>query len=436
MPDIVKENRAGSIIYLTSFGGKSLGPQKSSAQGKPVHELDYYRPRQLELSVSGRKITVWSKPGLPDWQGLLPSAALIAGKTALQPGENAVLFGSGHGAAAVSLAGMLGAGRLTILEHNLVARRMTQRTLQANWVENAALHPGIRLLPEGAASFDAAVIDLPKGRALTRRGLLEAWHLLRPQGRLFIAGANREGIQTAIKDAAGLFESLSVLGYKKGSRLARLRKGEPSQLPPWVNEPGIAPASWREIDIVVDGEHLKLRSLPGVFSYDELDPGTRLLLENIGWVPGEPALDFGCGSGVIGLFLKRRGAALVDLVDVDLLAVESARENIRLNGLEAVEALPSDVLEGVADRGYSLIASNPPFHAGKQVDYQAAEAFILHGSRLLSQNGRLVLVANRFIRYDRLMQQVFSKVETLAETSRFHVLQGWKVSKAPQGEIK
>jgi 16S rRNA (guanine1207-N2)-methyltransferase len=400
--------------------------QKGSAQGKPNQDLDYYRPRQLEMSVAGRTLTVWSKPGLPGWQEVSPSAALIAGSASLQPGENAVLFGSGHGAAAVSLALKLRPGRLTIIEHSLIARRMTLQTLQANEIGNAVVHDVISLLPESAAAFNTALIDLPKGRALTRRWLLEAYHLLSGGGRLFMAGANREGIQTAIKDAGQLFEGLSILGYKKGSRIARFYRRDRDDLPEWAGNPGIAPGTWVEIEVDVGGERLKIRSLPGVFSYSELDPATRLLLENLGDVSGNTALDFGCGSGVIGILLMRKGAAKVDMVDADLLAVASARENIRLNGLEGLETLPSDVLEGVADRRYSLITSNPPFHTGKEVDYQAAETFIRHSSRLLEKGGRLVLVANRFIRYDRLMEQVYSKVQVLVETSRFHVLQASK----------
>lgn len=404
-----------------------MRPQQGSAQRRPGHELDYYRPRQLELSVSGRSITVWSKPGLPDWQGLPPSAALIAGNTDLQPGENAVLFGSGHGAAAVSLAGVLGTGQLTILEHHLVAQRMTQQTLQANQVENAAIHRGTSLIPEGAAAFDAAIIDLPKGRQLNRRWLVEAHHLLRAGGRMYLAGANKEGIQSAIKDAGELFEGLFVLGYKKGNRIARLYKAELERRPSWALEPGTAPGTWQEMETQMRGETLTLRSLPGVFSSGELDPGTHLLLETLKINSGEAALDFGCGNGVVGLFMKRWGASRVDLVDVDLLAVASANENIQLNAIQEAQAFPSDVLQAVADRRYSLIASNPPFHTGRAVDYQAAQTFIIHARHLLEKGGRLVLVANRFIPYDRLMKEVFEKVDLLAETSKYHVLQGRKL---------
>jgi 16S rRNA (guanine1207-N2)-methyltransferase len=81
-------------------------------------------------------------------------------------------------------------------------------------------------------------------------------------------------------------------------------------------------------------------------------------------------------------------------------------------------------LSETGGRKFSLIVSNPPFHSGKPVDYQAAEAFIRQGRQALEPGGRLVIVANRFIRYDRLMESLFERVETLAADNHFHVLCG------------
>ena len=47
--------------------------------------------------------------------------------------------------------------------------------------------------------------------------------------------------------------------------------------------------------------------------------------------PGQHLLDVGCGSGILSLAARKRGAR-VDLCDVDPLAVESAAENFKLNG--------------------------------------------------------------------------------------------------------
>ena len=45
-------------------------------------------------------------------------------------------------------------------------------------------------------------------------------------------------------------------------------------------------------------------------------------------------LDNGCGTGVLGIFAKKRGAAYVMAIDIDDKSVENARENAALNGVE------------------------------------------------------------------------------------------------------
>jgi len=83
-------------------------------------------------------------------------------------------------------------------------------------------------------------------------------------------------------------------------------------------------------------------------------------------------------------------------------------------------------LSAIKDRQYDLVVTNPPFHSGKSVDYDIAQAFIADSWRVLVPGGRLVLVANKFIRYDRQMQSIFDQVEVLAETNKYHLLSGTK----------
>ena len=54
--------------------------------------------------------------------------------------------------------------------------------------------------------------------------------------------------------------------------------------------------------------------------------------------PGAAVLDLGAGSGILALAAARLGAASVLALDTDPLAVRAARENVRLNGLEAHRA--------------------------------------------------------------------------------------------------
>jgi 16S rRNA (guanine1207-N2)-methyltransferase len=94
----------------------------------------------------------------------------------------------------------------------------------------------------------------------------------------------------------------------------------------------------------------------------------------------------------------------------------------------AVRVLASDALAAVADERYDLIVSNPPFHSGKGVDYAMAQAFIGQSVAALRPGGRLVVVANQFIRYEKSMGEAFSRVKFLAETGTYHVIEGVKLN--------
>ncbi|MBN1149315.1 MAG: class I SAM-dependent methyltransferase [Anaerolineales bacterium] len=389
----------------------------------PEADIDYTQQREYSALICDQPIRFFSKPGLPEWDRISPSARLLAENAHLPANARALLLGCGHGAAAAALSRRIPGGELYLMDHNFIALQMSAQTLHANQASNAHVHSGLSLLPEHGDTFDAVLIDLPKGRQLARRWLVEAHALLRPAGALYLAGANDHGIRSAANDAQALFGNAAVLAYKKGNRLLRLvKEAAHEQIPAWRHEPGIAPGSWRTLQIDAPQGVYNLRSLPGVFSFDRLDEGTRLLLSGLEISPGDKMIDLGCGYGIIGLVAALSGAGQVDLLDVNLLATACANENLALHNVSNARAYPSDVLSAAPQARYSLVASNPPFHSGAAVDYQIAAAFIRQSWGALEKGGRLLLVANRFIRYDRLLEQVFGQARCLAQTGRYHLL--------------
>jgi len=388
---------------------------------------DYTRREKRSARICGQKIDFFSKPGLPDWEAGLPSASLLAENAEIAAASNALWLGCGHGAAAAALAIRFPNGKFTWMDINFIALQMAVETLQVNQATNIQIHAGISLTAEKAGSFEAVLLDLPKSRKLARRWLAEAFALLRVGGYLYLAGANDQGIEPAVKDAAGLFNTPTILAYKKGNRVARFLKSEgPLHMPDWSQQAGIKPGTWYEILAQTKQGPIKLCSLPGIFSFDRLDPGTQALLESMPELADEKVLDLGCGYGIIGIAAALDGATHVDLVDVNLLAVTATAENLAAHSLTRATVFPSDGLSAVSQQRYTLIATNPPFHTGHPVDYQVAEAFIQQSWEALENGGQLWLVANQFIRYDRLMRKVFGRVKTVIETGRFHVLQAVK----------
>ena len=408
-------------------------------------DFPYYQPREFTASLCGQELHVISKPGLPHWDEVTPVVQLLAESVHLQKGGQVLLIGCGHGALGVALSRQANMDGFKMVDSHWCALRVAKMTMAINGFASVPVEPLQYPLPTEV--YKTVVIDLPKGRKLARRWLVEAWAALQPDGDLYLAGANPEGIQSVIQDAGSLFGNSTILAYRKGCRVARMvkqsRAGDapvqalpgwspgqavawaPGQAIAWTAEPGIARGSWIEFTASVCGETYLLRSLPGVFSSDRVDEGTKLLLQHLSRerVQGRRVLDFGCGYGLIGMAAARLSAAWVDLLDVDLCAVAAAQENCSRNEISNAQARPSDVLEAVGSERYDLVLSNPPFHSGKQVEYGMAQTFITHSHHILNPGGRLVLVANRFIRYDRLMKDVFSNIATLAETGRFHVLE-------------
>ena len=58
---------------------------------------------------------------------------------------------------------------------------------------------------------------------------------------------------------------------------------------------------------------------------------------------GRRVLDMGCGTGVLGIYACKLGAARVLGVDIDQWAYENALENIKKNGVTAMEVRLGDV---------------------------------------------------------------------------------------------
>ncbi|MCX2960645.1 16S rRNA (guanine(1207)-N(2))-methyltransferase RsmC [Rodentibacter caecimuris] len=165
---------------------------------------------------------------------------------------------------------------------------------------------------------------------------------------------------------------------------------------------------------------LIIHSLPGVFSANELDVGTALLLSTLNQSIKGKVLDLGCGAGVIGSMIKKiNPKSNVTMTDIHAMALESARKTLSENRLDA-EVFASDVFSDIEGK-FDLIISNPPFHDGIDTAYQAVNTLITQAKRHLNQGGELRIVANAFLPYPDLLQQHFGTFDVLAQTSKFKV---------------
>ena len=151
------------------------------------------------------------------------------------------------------------------------------------------------------------------------------------------------------------------------------------------------------------GCELTLAVTEGLFSPAHADRGTLAMLACVSFRPGLRVLDLGCGCGIVGICAAMRcGQENVVMCDVDPRAVEAARENARLNGLE-IAAYVSDGVKDVPLAGFDLILSNPPY----QSDFSVAKSFIEKGFNRLKPGGYLYMVTKRRAWYENKLRAVF-----------------------------
>lgn len=338
-----------------------------------------------------------------------------------QPTDHILILEGDNGQFARQLALLTPRGQILTLARDVREVTAAQRLLAP--LPNTRASDSV--LPPTNEAWNHVVLLIPKGRRYARTLLLAAGQALRPGGQLWLIGAKATGADAVFTDAQRLFGNGVVVGYKKHLRIARSIRSEPlpDPLPPEFSEPGVAPGEPYAIMVQRPEGRLILHTHPGIFSWDALDEGTKLLLDHLAVHPGSRVWDVGCGAGVIGLAAALAGASEVLLTDINLLAVAYAQQNAIRNTLDKqVTVRAADGLAGGAGK-WDLIVSNPAFHEGHQVDTAMADALIAQAPALLAPGGRLLLVANRFLAYDKKMQQHFQTVTRVAETPQYHLLE-------------
>ena len=192
--------------------------------------------------------------------------------------------------------------------------------------------------------------------------------------------------------------------YYKGLLMPRKRKAEENHQFIWNDRPFV--------------------SLPGVFSYGKPDRGTLFLLDRFPRVdPPELVIDPGCGCGILGIQAALTWPeARVIGTDDSALAVESARLSAGINGVaDRMSFLHTNILEGVEDRSADLVICNPPFHSQHRIQLETGFTFIEESARVLKTGGRLFLVSNRYLGYEKQLKCAFQSMKILGQDSKFRL---------------
>lgn len=279
----------------------------------------------------------------------------------------------------------------------------------------------LETLPE-KGTYALVLVNIPKQVEEAKFWIACALNSLAPDGWLVLAAANDANgsrLEKWMKELSLPYESLS----KNKARAVWTRR--PAQWP-------VLLTTWLEqgqIQKVQIGDGNVFTSQPGLFGWDKIDAGSKLLA---GVLPPNlkgTGADFGAGTGYLSrkLLEKSENVKALYLAEADARALVCAKlnlENVR-EGC-ALEYVWADLSKPAALPALDFIVMNPPFHTGKKTEASLGQSFIETAAHHLKKGGRLYMVANVHLPYEQILRTKFAAVKSLLEKDGFKIFEAVK----------
>ncbi len=260
-------------------------------------------------------------------------------------------------------------------------------------------------------SYQTALILIPKQVDEAKYALANAYQKLDTGGVLIAAAANDANGNRL----EGWFKELGLAPSshsKNKCRVVWATKHEVHSIcaESWIAN-GLPRATYFDED--------NFMTQPGVFSWNKIDAGSKLLVAHIADLKGEGA-DFGCGIGYLSHHIKD---AKIHAIDADSRALFCAQQN--LHGQIVYHW--ADLSKPVSDLPpLDFIVMNPPFHTGKDTKSSLGQDFVKTAAHHLKKGGKLIMVSNAHLPYESTLQELFSKMKQIEQKDGFKIIEAVK----------
>lgn len=292
------------------------------------------------------------------------------------------------------------------------------------WQPSCALAQGLRErsnivddIPV-AKEYAMTFVQVPKQADEARFWLASATQNLKSGGILIAAAANGAGGDRIKK-------WMETLGYETSSHSknkARVVWGaKPEEISSDIE--GFLESGRRRESEFEEG--LYLETQPGIFGWNKIDVGSKLLAQSLPDNLHGVGADFGSGYGYLSMATvqKNKNVGHIHLLENDARALECSKKNMLKVGASAkisyhwVDITNMPALEKALD----FIVMNPPFHSDKETDPALGQKFIEQSSLSLKKGGRLFMVANAHLPYEKMLNEKFSKIDRFLQKDGFKI---------------
>jgi 16S rRNA (guanine1207-N2)-methyltransferase len=280
------------------------------------------------------------------------------------------------------------------------------------WFRTLASRHHVTPLPEGK-DYDAALVLAGRHRGENELRIAEALERTKAGGLILVAGGKDDGIASLRKRVAEMVELEGQMPKHHGVAFWFRRPGNASQ--------AIAALRAGNGETLIEGRFV---AAPGMFSSDRIDAGSKLLAAHLPERISGAVADFCAGWGYLAAELANRYPKIsaLDLYEADFASLEAAKRNVAAAGSVEPRFFWHDLLGEAVPHRYDFIVMNPPFHQKREAEPDIGQRMIRTAGAALKPGGRLLMVANRQLPYEKTLSEVFSSHSEIARDGMFKVL--------------
>ena len=264
-------------------------------------------------------------------------------------------------------------------------------------------------------NYDSCFVFLPKQRDHALYDVAMSLRHMRDGGSLVLCAANDAGGRR-ILDILKVFglEPLNVISRHHCKFASAIKTSSLSQ---------------EAVDYCIEnggvkkGKHGYLAK-PGIFGWNKIDKGSALLIESLSESLSGRGADFGCGYGYVVDQVLSKNASVSGMMcfDADYYAVQACKLNLRDQHKDRNYSVEwADLTVACPVTSLSFIVMNPPFHEGKGQDISLGKNMIATAHKALGKCGVLYMVANNHLPYERVLNDLFFKVDVVIQRNGFKV---------------
>ncbi len=281
-----------------------------------------------------------------------------------------------------------------------------------NWISLDDINI-ISILDDISSIGALSIIKIPKSLDLFRLYLIKIVDLIPSDGMVIAGFMTRHFTKSMLDIATEYFDVVEQSKAWKKSRLIILSHPNKNNK---VESKILKSIHFKKFDY---------QQYLGVFSANHIDYATQFLLEHLEVLNSEKSfLDLGTGNGIIGKhLLDQRSWDEAVMMDDSYLATASTKKNV-LN--DNARVITQYNLASFKESQFDLVITNPPFHFEYEVDPSIAIQLMSDTYRILSDHGRLIIVANRHLNYKSQLSKWYKEVSVLNQNDKFIIYEATK----------